>query len=212
MVPNIFFLSFFRVPKSVVDKLVRIQRRFLWGRGPDQNKIAWINWETVCLLKEKGGLSIKDINNFTMALLGKWEWHLRQHKGELWAKVLESKYGGRRGLAEVDRVGNKSIWWRDLQKALTSSHQGQLIQQGMKWRVGSGDQIKFLEDKWTGEEESLAEKYPRLYLISLQQHQVIRSMGIHTDGGWEWNLSWRRPLFENEIKTVLLSTNCCFFS
>ena len=49
----------------------------------------------------------------------------------------------------------------------------------------------------------MAKKYPRLYLISLQQHQVIRSMGIHTDGGWEWNLSWRRPLFENEIDSAV---------
>ena len=49
----------------------------------------------------------------------------------------------------------------------------------------------------------MAEKYPRLYSISLQQHQVIRSMEIHTDGGWEWNLSWRRPLFENEIDSAV---------
>ena len=54
----IYFFSFFRVPKSVVDKLVRIQRRFLWGGGPDQNKIAWISWEAVCLPKKKGGLTI----------------------------------------------------------------------------------------------------------------------------------------------------------
>ena len=151
----------------------------------------------------KGGLGIKDINNFNMVLLGKWEWNLRQHKRELRAKVLESKYGGLRGLAEVDRVGYKSIWWRDLQKALTNSHQGQLIQKGMKWKVDSGDQIKFWEDKWIGEEDSLAEKYPRLYLISLQQHQVIRSMGMHKDIGWEWNLTWRRPLFENEIDSAV---------
>ena len=126
-----------------------------------------------------------------------------QHKGELWAKVLESKYGGWRGLAEVDRVGHKSIWWRDLQKVLFSTHKRQLIQKGLKWKVGSGDQIKFWEDKWTGEEESLAEKYPRLYLISLQQHQLIRSMGMHKDIGWEWNLTWRRALFDNEVTSAV---------
>ncbi|KAH1242635.1 hypothetical protein GmHk_07G019929 [Glycine max] len=105
------------------------------------------------------------------------------HKGELWAKVLDSKYGGWRGLAEVDRVGHKCIWWRDLQKVLFSTNSGQLIQKGLKWKVGSGDHIKFCEDKWTGEEDSLAEKYPRLYSISLQQHQLIRSMGMYQDMG-----------------------------
>ena len=48
----------------MVDKLVRIQRIFLWGGGADQNKIAWIKWETVCLPKEEEGLGIKDIRNF----------------------------------------------------------------------------------------------------------------------------------------------------
>jgi len=90
----IYFFSFFRVPKAVVDRLVRIQRQFLWGGGPDQNKMAWIRWDIVCLPKENRGLGIKNISNFNSALLGKWEWNLMQNKGELWARVLESKYGG----------------------------------------------------------------------------------------------------------------------
>ena len=45
----------------------------------------------------------------------------------------------------------------------------------------------------------MAKKFPRLYLISLQQHQVIQQMGSHKDNGWEWNFTWRRPLFDNEI-------------
>ena len=49
----------------------------------------------------------------------------------------------------------------------------------------------------------MAEKYPRLYLISSQQNQTIRSMGMHKDIGWEWILTWRRPLFENEIDSAV---------
>jgi len=79
----IYFLSFFRIPKSVVEKLHRIQHRFLWGGGLDHKKIAWIKWEAVCLPKEKGGLGIKDIDTFNLALLGKWKWNLMQEKGEI---------------------------------------------------------------------------------------------------------------------------------
>ena len=38
----IFFFSFFRIPNSVVDKLVSIQRKFLWGGEIEQKNIAWI--------------------------------------------------------------------------------------------------------------------------------------------------------------------------
>ncbi|KAL5124322.1 putative ribonuclease H protein [Glycine soja] len=90
-------------------------RRFLWGGGSDQKKIAWIRWETVCLPKERGCLGMKDISTFNLALLGKWKWHLLQNQGELWARVLESKYGGGRGLEEEGRAANESsIWWETL--------------------------------------------------------------------------------------------------
>ena len=64
--------------------------------------------------KEKGGLGIRDIDTFNLALLGKWEWNLMQEKGEIWSKVLESKYEGWRSLYEVGRVGHQSMWWKDL--------------------------------------------------------------------------------------------------
>ena len=46
---------------------------------------------------------------------------------------------------------------------------------------------------------SLVTKYPRLYLILCQQNQLIQKMGGYKDEKWEWNLSWRRTLFDNEI-------------
>ncbi|KHN13746.1 Putative ribonuclease H protein, partial [Glycine soja] len=64
----IYMLSFFRVPKKVVQKLVSIQRNFLWGGGSEVAKIAWINWDTICLPKNKGGLGIKDLSKFNEAL------------------------------------------------------------------------------------------------------------------------------------------------
>ena len=107
----IYFLSFFRILNKVADKLVQIQRRFLWGGGLDQKKVAWIKWETICLPKEKGGLGIKEIRIFNKALLAKWRWNMLQQNSELWARILESKYGGWRALAEGKRANNESIWW-----------------------------------------------------------------------------------------------------
>ena len=69
----IYLFSFFRLPKSVADKFLKLQRSFLWGGGLDHKRIAWIKWKSICLPKEKGGLGIKDIETFNLALLGKWK-------------------------------------------------------------------------------------------------------------------------------------------
>ena len=58
-------------PISHVNKLVRLQRNFLWGGSSEQNKIAWIRWDMVCLPKEEGGLGVKDITSFNISLLEK---------------------------------------------------------------------------------------------------------------------------------------------
>ena len=55
---------------------MRLKRRFLWGGADEQNKIAWIKWDTVSRPKKHGGLGIKDITTFNLALLGKWKWNL----------------------------------------------------------------------------------------------------------------------------------------
>ena len=56
-------------------------------------KIAWVKWESVCLPKEKGGIGIRNLRKFNYDLLGKWKWNLFHNQGELWAKILISKYG-----------------------------------------------------------------------------------------------------------------------
>ncbi|KAL5159457.1 hypothetical protein HKD37_15G043772 [Glycine soja] len=128
---------------------------------------------------------------------------LMQQNGELWTRVLNSKYGGWRNLEETGNSAKQCVWWRDVKQAFNQSHQGLVIQNNMRWKVGDGEKVRFWTDKWINQEESLAERYPRLFIISSQQNHTIRQMRTQNDTGWEWNCSWRRLLFDNEIDTAI---------
>ncbi|KAL8482019.1 hypothetical protein ACS0TY_028249 [Phlomoides rotata] len=78
----IYALSFHKIPKIILQKLSRIQRRFLWGGGKGkENKIAWVKWAYVCR------------EWFNLALFGKWGWKALSEKERFVSQVLESKYG-----------------------------------------------------------------------------------------------------------------------
>lgn len=157
----------------------------------------------MCMRKEVGGLGVKDINSFNLSLLWKWKWNLFQHQGELWARVLESKYGGWRNLDDALRVSRESIWWRDLKLVTQHPQHGHILNNSTLWKVNCGDKFEFWEDNWLGGAGSLLDKYLRLYTISSQQNQIIQHMGTVKDSGWEWEFRWRRTMFDNELDMAI---------
>ena len=74
---------------------------------------------------------------------------MMQQSSKLWARILDSKYGGWRSLAEGKRVNNESIWWQDLMKVTHEHQMNKVLQQETTWKVGCGDKIRFWEDKWS---------------------------------------------------------------
>ena len=150
--------------------------------GDAEQKISWISWGSACLSKEKGGLGIKDLSKFNSTLLGKWQWNLFHHQGELWARVLDSKYGGWRKLDENRRNLAESVWWQDLRSTYKSMGKGNWFKRGIRWSAGCGSKVRFLGGWVEGRRCSVDGPIP--YTLS--------------DAAWEWNLQWRRFLLESE--------------
>ena len=69
-----YFLSLFPIPASVANRIEKLQRNFLWGGFGDEPKMHLIKWATVCTPISSGGLGIRKIRLFNIALLGKWLW------------------------------------------------------------------------------------------------------------------------------------------
>jgi hypothetical protein len=65
------------------------------------------------LRKEYGGLGVRQLKEFNIALLGKWCWRMLVDHGGLWFRVLVARYGVEHGrLREGGRM--RSAWWREI--------------------------------------------------------------------------------------------------
>ncbi|GKV45963.1 hypothetical protein SLEP1_g52987 [Rubroshorea leprosula] len=199
----VFWMSVYMIPKGTILFIDKISRRFLWGGVEGGKKINWVRWDKVCRDKDQGGLGVKDLRKFNLALLGRWWGRLVNEEDGLWKKVILQKYG-RDGEPSYnwlrDSSGFGSRWWRDICRlnVIDQEHEGWLAK-GLNIKIGEGDSVKFWWDDWGGR-GILANKYPRLYLISAGKDNMVSQMGRWSNGSWIWELQWRRRLFSWEAQ------------
>jgi len=165
-----------------------------------------VAWDKICQSKDKGGLGVIDIGKFNLALLGKWIWRLKSEERIFWKDILDSKYGGWRGLRSHGQSCKESIWWRDLRKVWNLEEWGNDFEERGRWEVGDGKEIRLWEDKWL-DNVPLLHKLPRLFSISLDTGRTLSEVGVWNNNNWSWKLRWRRNLFVWESSLVDLLMN-----
>jgi hypothetical protein len=175
----IFYLSLFKMPVGVWKKLVRLQRRFLWGGAAGASKINWVRWMDVCRHKKEGGLGVKDLRIMNISLLSKWKWRLLSEGQSIWKKVLQERYGGgERGVGWMSRLLPPNIassWWNDLVSVGVVVGSDRLRDIFFR-KLGNGGDTIFWHDTWVGV-QPLKEVFPRLFLVSTQKECSVSEVG-----------------------------------
>ncbi|XP_058742003.1 uncharacterized protein LOC131614437 [Vicia villosa] len=204
-----FYLS--EAPKKIIKKIKRLQSRFLWGGGSDNKKINWVSWKSCCLPIDKGGLGLRRIREFNLALLQKWRWRIMGGSEELWYGVLKTRYGDiNLQVVKVAKSDNnkssKSLWWRDILE-LEHEFKESVFVNLCRFKVGDGFHISFWHSCWLND-CSLKEAFSVAYLCSELKFVSIACMGGWKNNVWKWgDFGVRRgdfPGLEEEIRRLLL--------
>ena len=88
-----YCMSTFLLPISLSEKLQKMMNSFWWGPKSDGGRrINWLNWDKLCLRKEKGGLGFRNLCDFNLAMLGKQGWNLITKPDSLIARLLKARY------------------------------------------------------------------------------------------------------------------------
>jgi hypothetical protein len=79
-----YYLSLFPIPVSVAKRIECFQRNFLWGSMGEDHKLHLVVWDRVCSSIKQGGLGVRQLVPFNLALLGKWLWWFGLEELHLW--------------------------------------------------------------------------------------------------------------------------------
>ena len=135
----IYHMSIYLLPKTIIDRLDRVRRKFFWQGGGTKKKYHLIKWIKIYKHKKKGGLGIKDLKKINISLLCKWWWKLDNEKG-LWQDIIEYKYLRKDTICTVKHGQNESTIWVDLLKIRNT------YLQGRKLKVKNGKKTLFWMD------------------------------------------------------------------
>lgn len=111
-------LSFYKASAKIIQESRSILSNFLWSVLVNKRGIHWVNWETVCKPKDRGGLGVRVVGQMNRAFLIKWKWRILKEDNAIWSRFFRLRYKNPKlkvqaACGEVINVDD-SIWWRDI--------------------------------------------------------------------------------------------------
>lgn len=136
-------MSIFRIPDSILDDIQAMMARFWWGSLGDNRKMHWHSWANLCSPKKNGGMGFRDLKCFNQALLARQIWRLMEKSNCLLNSVLKARYYKNDLILDARREFDPSFSWRSLWGGAKS-----LLLEGLGWRIGKGNLVCVMKDKW----------------------------------------------------------------
>ena len=189
----LYMMSIFRIPKVVSKRLEKIQRNFLWGGGSQEGRTHTVNWDTICLNKNKGGLGVRRLLNLNRALLGKWIWRFIAEKEAPWRLFITLKYETEVGWFTKGIRGHGVSIWKEIHK--------EAIKLNNSLVVGKGDRVMFWEDS-SCSEIPLCDLFPRFYSMAGLRETKVMEAWENSEQGGGWNFNFEMPFNDWEMDIV----------
>ncbi|GKV09037.1 hypothetical protein SLEP1_g20594 [Rubroshorea leprosula] len=166
------------LPDYVCAAIDRLNRNFLWGSDV-ANRPHLVNWHSVCLPRTQGGLGIRSAKDNNRALIAKLGWQLLSNPEKPWCRAFIQKYLQRGSFMSCNINSTSSVTWKSILRCRD------VLRLGLRWRVGSGEKIKFWQDAWVSDRPLLD---AALIPVLEDQIDIPVSHVINPDRTWDFQV------------------------
>jgi len=118
-----------------------------------------MSWNRLGLPKSKGGMGFRNIEVFNTALLAKQGWRILQAQDSLVRRILKEKYFPQGSFLQAQLGRNPSY------ACLSIFNARKVLERGLMWRVGNGDNIQIWQDKWIPKPTTYKIRWPESILL-----------------------------------------------
>ena len=132
----------FELPTKASSYLDKCNREFFWKKYNIEKGMPLIAWDKVCRPKSQGGLGLRKTEAVNKAFQCKLVWKILTNAPSLWVQSMRAKYLHSATLFHCTWKNSDSPVWKSLLKCRN------LLQKGIIWKIGRGEEISFWFDNW----------------------------------------------------------------
>ncbi|XP_031124288.1 uncharacterized protein LOC116026999 [Ipomoea triloba] len=141
-IPN-YAMNVFLLPKGLCTDIERLMNSFWRGCENRGGKgIRWGIWKDLCKPKSVGGMGFRAVREMNVAMLGKQGWKFLFNPNALVTRVFKARYFPHCSFLEAKAGSNPSFVWSSIRESQN------LLPEGVRWRIGSGSEVKVWGDPW----------------------------------------------------------------
>ncbi|GJX62449.1 RNA-directed DNA polymerase, eukaryota [Tanacetum coccineum] len=164
----IYYMSMYKAPMYVINKLEAIRSHFFNGGDPNIRKMTFVKWENVLASKDKGGMGVSSFFALNRALIFKWIWRFHSQGFSLWSRVIKAIHGVDGKLGYHIKPSASSNWIDIVRTLPILLNKGIDLLGYIKKKVGNGEKTLFWYEPWKGD-VSFNNLFPRLFALELDK-------------------------------------------
>lgn len=146
-VPN-FTMSLFLIPGGICDDIEKLMNGFWWGSSSNGEEIQWLSWNKLSTAKSNGGLGLKRLRTFNVAMLAKQGWRILNECNPLVFAILKARYFSTSTFLNAELGVNPSYIWRSILEAKEA------IKANCRRRIDNGALTSVWDDQWLLDENT----------------------------------------------------------
>ncbi|GJU06895.1 homeodomain-like protein [Tanacetum coccineum] len=180
---QVYWASVLVIPMGIVFDIQQLIRGFLWCNGDYKRGKAKVAWDDIFLPKHEGGLGLRSLEVFNLALMGTHIWNIVSSKESLWVRWVHTYKLRGRTFWDVRSKADMSWGWRKLLQL------HDLVRPFFWMHIGNGLKASLWHDMWSYQCPLSSYLSPRNITREGRTLQDCVADLIET-GAWRWPEPW----------------------
>lgn len=157
------------------------------------------NWDSICTLKQAGGLGIRRMMDVNIAHVTKLGWKVCTKPTRTWVKLIRSKYLRGRRTVDFQTTSTNSSWiWNGIRRCKVS------LDRGLCFKIEEGSFVRICEDIWIPDLPNYKLHEDLLVTIDIQ-----RITDLIQEDRKSWNVELIKVEFSKYISKLILTIPIC---